>query len=325
MSATSAEQRRLNLMIALSTTRHRLTREQIRDRVDGYDALPPGASEQERQRAEASFQRKFERDKDELRRLGLPLRTVTDPVNGNDLGYRIDGDAAMPELDLTVHDAAILALAVEYWEGKSMAADARHGYSKLISTVEHATGPRLPFGGMTTSSGAQATALLSQAVSERQAVRFEYASASSATRVRHVQPWGIVMQAGQEYLVGWDVDAEASRVFRLGRVLGDVTLVGEPDAFERPTAVPLGALSTQTPLSRAVVAVRPEAGHGFRRRGTPAGSRDGWELFSVEYRHEDLLRAEVLATHGGARVVEPIALAESVVAHAKAAKAVTRG
>ena len=325
MSDTSAEQRRLNLMIALSATRHRLTREQIRDRVEGYDAVPAGATEQERQRADASFQRKFERDKDELRRLGLPLRTVTDPTHQNDLGYRIDGDMAMPELDLTVQDAAVLALAVEYWSGKAMAADARVGYSKLISAVEHGGGPQLPYGGMSTSAGADVTAVLSEAVNERQAVRFEYASASSATRMRTVHPWGIVMRSGLEYLVGWDVDADAVRVFRLGRVLGAVRPVGEPEAFERPATVPLGALAEDAPTSTATVAVRPEAGHAFRRRGEHAGTQDGWELFRVEYRHADLMVAEVLAMGGGARVVEPASLADAVLEHARAGQAVARG
>ncbi|GIG54589.1 helix-turn-helix transcriptional regulator [Demequina activiva] len=325
MSETSAEQRRLNLMIALSATRHRLTREQIRDRVEGYDAVPAGATAQERQRADASFQRMFERDKDELRRMGIPLRTITDPTHQNDLGYRIDGDMAMPELDLSLQDAAVLALAVEYWSGRSMAADARQGYAKLISSVAHGQGPRLPYGGMSTTVGVEATATLSEAITERQSVRFEYASASSDTRVRTVQPWTIVMRAGLEYLVGWDVDAEDSRVFRLGRILGTVRLVGEPEAFERPATVSLGSLADEAEVSTAVVAVRPEAGHAVRRRGRPAGARDGWELFEVDYRHADVLRSEVLSMNGAARIVSPESLATSVIEHARAALEVARG
>jgi len=325
MSDVSAEQRRLNLMIALSRTRHRLTREQIRARVDGYDTVPAGATEEERQRADASFQRMFERDKDELRSMGLPLRTITDPVHQDDLGYRIDGDTAMPALDLSLQDAAVLALAVEYWAGKPLEADARHGFAKLISAIGHGESPSLPFGGMSTTAGADATSTLAAAVSDRQVVRFEYASASSPTRRRTVQPWGIVMRAGVDYLVGWDQDAEAVRTFRLGRVQGSVKTVGEPEAFERPAALPLGGLEESAPDQIAVVAVRPEAGHALRRRGEPVGAEDGWELFQVAYRHADLLRAEVLALQGGAKVMEPGELAESVKEHARAAKEVARG
>ncbi|WP_297084197.1 YafY family protein [uncultured Demequina sp.] len=325
MSEVSAEQRRLNLMIALSRTRHRLTREQIRARVEGYDTVTPGASDEERQRADASFQRMFERDKDELRSMGIPLRTITDPVHQDDLGYRIDGDTAMPALDLSLQDAAVLALAVDYWAGKPLEADARHGFAKLISAIAHGESPALPFGGMSTTAGADAIAVLAAAVSDRQVVRFEYASASSPTRRRTVQPWGIVMRAGLDYLVGWDVDADAVRTFRLGRVQGSVRTVGEPEAFERPATLPLGGLDEESPDHVAVVAVRPEAGHALRRRGERVGAEDGWDLFRVRYRHADLVRAEVLALHGGARVVEPAELAASVAAHARAAREVARG
>ena len=325
MAGISAEQRRLNLMIALSRTRHRLTREEIRERVDGYEPAPQGASEAERQRADASFQRMFERDKDELRRMGIPLRTITDPVHQDDLGYRIDGDMAMPALDLTVRDAAILALAVDYWSGSAMSLDARQGYAKLISGIAHGAGPALPYGGMTSVAGADIASRLTEAVTERQTVRFEYASASSDTRVRTVEPWRIVIRGGVEYLVARDVDAQDARIFRLTRIQGAVRPVGEAEAFEPPAEVPLGSLDDSQPLSTAVVAVRPEAGHAFRRRGERLRDEDGWQVLRVPFRHEDVLLAEVLATRGGARLIEPERLAQEAVAHAHAALEVTRG
>ncbi len=325
MSDISAEQRLLNLMLALSATQRRLTREEIRVRVDGYETVPAGASAEERERADSSFQRMFERDKDELRRMGLPLRTVTDPLHQDDLGYRIDGDAALPDLDLTVQDAAILALALEYWQGASLAKDARMGYAKVVSAIEHGDSDVLPYGGMATSAGQDATAALAEAIVDRQAVRFEYASASSETARRTVQPWGIVMRSGVEYLIGWDTDRDAPRTFRVGRISGRVRTTGDVNAFERPDPLPLGDLDKPTTTSNAVIALRPETGHALRRRGESLGTDDGWELIRVPYRHEDLLRAEVLALRGAARVIEPTSLLDSVMTHARAAAAVARG
>lgn len=345
MSDISAEQRRLNLMLALSATRRRLTREEIRARVDGYDTVPSGATAAERDRADVSFQRMFERDKDELRRMGLPLRTITDPLHQDDLGYRIDGDAALPDLDLTVRDAAILALAVEYWQGASLAEDARMGFAKVVSAIEHGHSDSLPYGGMATSAGHDATAALAEAIVDRQAVRFEYASASSETARRTVQPWGIVMRSGVEYLIGWDVDRRAPRTYRLGRISGRVRPTGDIEAFERPDTLPLGDLDDHSATLTAVIALRPETGHALRLRGEPAGAesaeaesasgesasaessaaQDGWDLVRVPYRHEDLLRAEVLALRGAARVVSPDSLKESVAAYARAALEVAHG
>ncbi|WP_084039984.1 YafY family protein [Demequina sp. NBRC 110053] len=318
-------QRLLNLMLALSRTRHRLTRDQIRASVEGYETAPAGVSEAERGRADASFERMFERDKKALRSMGIPLRTITDPAHQDDLGYRIDPDVDMPPLDLTVQDAAILAIAAQYWTSKAMKADARQGYAKLVSAVEHEDGPALPFGGVSTSGSADVVAALAEAASLRQVVSFEYASASSPTRVRTVEPWGIVLRSGVEYLVGWDVDAAAERVFRLVRVQGKVKPRGEPEAFDRPATLPLGSLADDADVATATIAVRPEAGHALRRRGEVVGADDGWDVLEVSYRHADLLRAEVLALAGAARVIEPADLARSVREHALAAAEVARG
>lgn len=325
MSDISAEQRRLNLMLALSATRRRLTREEIRARVDGYDKPDPRATPAERERANVAFQRMFERDKDELRRMGLPLKTITDPVDQGDLGYRIDGDLAMPDIDLSVHDAAILALAVEYWQGASLAGDARVGFAKVMSAIERGDSDELPYGGMSTTAGLDATATLAEAIVDRQTVRFEYASASSETAKRTVQPWRIVMRAGVEYLIGWDTDRAAQRTYRLGRIVGRVRTIGDPDTFERPETFSLGDLDESGPAVTALIGLRPESGDALRRRSEPAGERDGWELIKVPYRHEDLLRAEVLSLQGNARVFEPTSLAASVMAHTRAAQEVSRG
>ncbi len=335
MSQIPAEQRRLNLMLALSATRRRLTREEIRARVDGYEKVPAGATDSERERADSAFQRMFERDKDELRRMGVPLKTVVDPIHQDDLGYRIDGDSAMPDIDVSVQDAAILALAVEYWQGASLASDARMGFAKIMSAIEHASSARvgasdsadevLPYGGVATTAGHDATATLAEAIVDRQTVRFEYASASSSTARRTVQPWRILMRAGVEYLIGWDTDREAQRTYRLGRIVGRVRVLGEPDAFERPETIALGDLDQSRPVLTALVGLKPETGHALRRRSEPAGEREGWDLVSVPYRHEDLLRAEILGLQGNARAFEPASLVESVVSHTRAAQEVARG
>ena len=323
-SVVSPEQRRLNLMLALSATRRRLTREEIYERVDGYKKPAANATDEERERASVAFQRLFERDKDELRSMGLPLKTVVDPIDQGDLGYRIDGDSAMPDIDLSVHDAAILALAVEYWQGASLAADARTGFAKVMSAIERTDSEELPYGGMATTAGHDTTAILTEAIVDQQRVRFEYASASSKTAKRTVEPWRIVMRGGVEYLIGRDVDREDQRTYRLGRIVGKVKAIGAEDAFERPEHIDLGDLDDSGPARIAVIGLRPESGDQLRRNSTPTGERDGWELFTVPYRHEDLLRAEVLSLQGNARVFEPESLAESVVAHTRAAQEVTR-
>src|SRR5690606_28953887 len=79
MAQIDPAERLLNLIIALTHARTRMTRAQIRESVAGYEPLPAGLSEKEAARRDAAFERMFERDKDDLRRMGIPLQTVVDP------------------------------------------------------------------------------------------------------------------------------------------------------------------------------------------------------------------------------------------------------
>ena len=103
-------ERLLNLVIALVNTAGRMTKEQVRTSVAGYQEAP----------SDDAFERMFERDKDTLRDLGIPILTVTDAGHGDDIGYRVDLDAyALPPLDLTAAELGVLAMAAQVWQDQS--------------------------------------------------------------------------------------------------------------------------------------------------------------------------------------------------------------
>src|SRR6267154_3055025 len=109
--ATSKVERLVNLAIALLSTRGYITAEKIRSSVAGYS---DNASDE-------AFSRMFERDKNELRDLGIPLETGKvssfDPVEG----YRINRDAyALPAVELTPDEAAAVAVATQLWESPEL-------------------------------------------------------------------------------------------------------------------------------------------------------------------------------------------------------------
>ncbi|WP_296665874.1 WYL domain-containing protein [Demequina sp.] len=325
MSSTPKPQRLLNLIIGLSSTRHRLTREQIRDTVEGYDPLPGGASEEEVRKAEQAFERMFERDKAELREMGVPVETVEDQVHGDEIGYRIrPAEAAMPALDLTAAELAVLSVAKDYWRGAVLGGDAQQAVMKLTSSAEHGPRVELPFAALPSTSH-DAFGTLVEAVADRQSVRFEYSSVASGAGTRSIDPWKVVLRAGVAYVIGFDRDREAARTFRVQRIGGAVTPVGDPGAYDIPEEIPLGALAESGDVVTARVALRPESGHALRRRGAPAGDQGGWDLFDVEYAHADALVAEVLGLAGAARIVAPAALAAAVVRAAQAALEVSDG
>lgn len=266
-------ERLLNLVIALVHTPGRMTKEQIRRTVAGYgDAA-----------TDDSFERMFERDKDTLRELGIPVTTVTSAGHGDDIGYRIDQDAyALPPLELTPAEMGALSLAAEFWQDRSVLADTSRALTKLravgagggagASDLAAGLAPRVRPGG-------EAFRPLLDAVQARQRVRFTYRAANTGeVRERLVEPWRLVARRGGWFLVGRDVDRGAPRSFRLSRIEGRVRTAGAAGAFDAPTPdeTTTALRSWDAGQTRAaVLALLPERAEALRARGEPVSLPSG--------------------------------------------------
>ena len=113
MSARKTE-RLLNLVICLLATRRYLSAEQIRQTVAGYEELGDDA-----------FKRKFERDKEDLRDLGIPLETGSDSVFDDEPGYRIRrDDYSLPDIAFEPAELAVLGVAARTWQQASLSGQA---------------------------------------------------------------------------------------------------------------------------------------------------------------------------------------------------------
>lgn len=308
-------ERLLDLVIALTHAPHRMTKQQIRARVHGYEsAATPEA-----------FERMFERDKDALRDLGIPLVTETDATHGDDVGYRVDTSGyELPPLDLTPAEVGVLSLAAQLWHDASLRGPASRGLTKLRAV---GPSPEPDAAGLTLrvrAPDASFDALLG-AITQRRAVTFTYRAASTGeVRRRRVEPWRIVSRDRGWYVVGRDRDRDAPRAFRLSRIEGAVRPVGPdgavvvPDDVDAHTllATALGAGGT------ARLALRPERAAALRARATgPAqvvGDRD-----IVEVGFEDVEPfAEELAGYADAVVVlDPPGLREAVLRRLRAVAA----
>lgn len=323
--ATDPAERLLNLIIALTHARVRMTRAQIRGSVVGYEQGAAAASHEEAKRRDAAFERMFERDKDELRRMGVPLKTVVDPTHGDEIGYKIDAsDAAMPAIDFTPAEAAALALAAEYWQGATLGPDAHQGLTKIASAALAV--PRTPLTlGARTTAASDATAVIVDARARRMAVQFEYTSDRSGTATRTVEPWQLVLRGSAEYLYGLDRDKREPRTFRLRRIHGSVRPIGPEGAYEIPRPLPGPDWGSRSDVRTAVVGLRPETGHALRLSGTVVGTDGDWDLVEVPYRYSDALRDDVLALGGMAKVVDPIEIADDVRRVARAALTAAEG
>lgn len=310
-------ERLLNLVICLLATRRPLPAEQIRHAVPGYD-----------RDSDEAFQRMFERDKNELREIGIPIDVVRDPWE-EEPGYRIQRQSyELPEITLEPDEAAVLGLAAQVWQRASLAEAASGALLKLRAggvATDHSLG-----GGaleLRVDTPDPAFPALWDAVRDRRVVRFDYRGAGSETvRERTVEPWGVVSRRGRWYLAGYDRDRRAPRAFRLSRVTGPVTAVGRPGAVEVPAGVDLRAMvgfPEETTEERvALVRVRQGACEGLRQlaRAVHPGT-GGWDEAELAFADPERLAGWMASLGADVEVVEPPDAREAVIRRLKGALA----
>jgi proteasome accessory factor B len=309
-------ERLLNLVIALVNTPGRMTKEQIRASVAGYD----------REGSADAFERMFERDKETLRELGVPVVTVHGPAHGDDPGYRVDLDAySLPPMELSAAELAVLGLAAELWQDQTLRADATRALTKLrvVGATPSATDAIVGLAPRLHAAGPALGPLL-DAAHAHQVVEFTYRTASTGEVLRRrVQPWRIIASGGGWYLVGLDSVRGAERVFRLSRIVGDVTVLGPPDAFEVPPDVDPRAIlvAAQRGDQRiAWLAVCPDRAGALRSRAIDAAGAEppvpapvGRDLVAVPCERTEDLADEITGYTDAVIVLGPPDLREAVV------------
>ncbi|WP_216903357.1 helix-turn-helix transcriptional regulator [Nocardia alni] len=317
--AISKVERLMNLVIALLSTRQFLSAERIRDSVAGY----------EESASDEAFSRMFERDKNELRDLGIPLEIGQVSRLSGQEGYRINRDAyELPDIDLTSEEAAAVAVAVQLWESPELAAAADSALLKLRAAGIHvepdaaqAVVPAVP---ARTRGSEAALGKLLAAVDAGRAVRFEHRNSHSAPYLmRDVEPWGVVTHRGRWYLVGHDRGRDAVRTFRLSRIGADVTAYGPENAVRKPEGVDLRRIVSDVtgaaPVTgTATVWVADGRGQEIRRLGPAVEDREiagrMGAVVEVPVRSRDWLARLITGLGADALVLAPAELRDDVVA-----------
>jgi proteasome accessory factor B len=306
-------ERLLSLVVCLLSARRYLTAAQIRAAVPGY----PESFD--------AFKRMFERDKDELRELGIPLETGTN-AGDEETGYRITRQAyELPDIRLEPDEAAILGLAARVWRRAELAGAAEGALLKLRAAGIDAQDMSQPGIEPRLQTPDPAFRPLYEAVRDARPVSFSHlAGGRSASQIRHVEPWGVVNRRGRWYLVGQDTDRGEQRVFRLSRIDGPVRFTGPPGSVSVPpdtdlrAAVRVWDTEPSTPRT-CVIRVRAGTGHGLRRqaiRVSPAGE-PGWDLLELSFADTGWWSEQVASFGPDAVVLEPTDLRDAVIGRLK--------
>ncbi len=293
-------ERLLNLTAALLNTSQPLSASELRARM-------AGAYSEEL----TAFRRMFERDKADLRAIGVPIEVTTlhrldPPVDG----YRIPAAAyAGRDVRFDPDELAALHLATNLvrLEGGSGAGLARLG------GAASADGVPLPVAEVGELPFHDSLAKLVAAAVGRRAVSFPYRGSE-----RQVEPWRLSFHRGHWYLVGWDVGNQQERQFRVDRIGGPVADAGPADhevgEGPDPGTVKPWEFGAGDPVEVRVQVDADQSGWACHRAGID-GERlpDGSVVLTLQVRDRAALRTFVLDFLDHAEVLEPEWLRDEMV------------
>ncbi|GAA2992130.1 proteasome accessory factor B [Microbacterium terrae] len=313
------EERLVNLVVALMATEQGLTKDTILSSVAGYREQLEGGAKKD------ALEKMFERDKESLRGLGVPIETIGDHADPDDLRearYRVpQGEYSLPEdIVFTPAELALLNLAGGVWGERSMSDDARAGLRKIRALGIAVDEPIIGYSPRISVRDA-AFAPLRQAIERCRVVEFAYLKPGEKdARIRRIQPLALVEYEARWHVFGIDLGAGAERTFLLSRVVGPVAetrTAFDPALRDGAGDRAVAGLDELAGRQSALLMVQPgtEAALRLSRRATPEDP--GIRLPFVDVN----VLADELASYGPeVRVVEPDALRDAVIARLTAAR-----
>jgi proteasome accessory factor B len=215
-------ERLLNLTMALLASKRFLSKAEIFEKVAGYSG------------SEETKERMFERDKDDLRLLGISILVGTDdPFFQDEQGYRIlESDYELKLGDLTPSELSYLSLAATIWRNQLFSTSGSVALLKLDALS--GAGAREDFGNSTLSLENETPLFpaLWEAIIEQKNISFTYRSTSVTTR--KLSPFGLTLWHGSWYLVGQDLEKQEIRVFKVSRIVSEIDFSSTGSAFSVP-------------------------------------------------------------------------------------------
>jgi proteasome accessory factor B len=300
-------ERLINLTIALLATKRFITKSEIFKTIDGYE----GSSE--------SKERMFERDKDDLRSLGIEIEVGSfDPLFNDEAGYRIKQERYQLDLgDITALEISLLSLAAQAWQGASLDDAAQRALVKLNSLGIAVDAENIPDSTPFFSDGGLDLPIITRAIAEHQILEFTYRNYELSEEVRSVVPIGLSTRSGFWYFTGVDQSIEEIRTFRFDRVIGSFTVKKGPKEFETPENFDSQRIFERDIATQAVIDIRLGKGTSLRALASSTKSIGEWDQVQIPILDLRTLSALILWHGDDVYVHSPNELREIIIAGLK--------
>jgi proteasome accessory factor B len=297
-------ERLLNLVMCLMATHAAVSRSDIQRQIPGYRESA----------SSTAFERMFERDKEELRSMGIPIETVFD-VSGEVQGYRIPRDSYVLEgIDLTMAERAAIAVAAQVWESAVIGPVAGTAIRKLEAVDSSSWSPAELTGSVQVTAADAALLPLMSAIRSDRTVSFGYRSPSDdQTRQRDVSPWGLRASSGRWFLIGFDEQRQAIRTFRVSRITGAVNVTAKSRPHPPPVDFDITAMDRPDDEVTVTATVRVAPGRAASvRRLAESSSADAIDL-TITASSRDRLVSLLCASGADAVALAPDDLVADVI------------
>ena len=294
-------ERLVNLTIALLATKRYLTKSEIFRTVEGYEGSPE------------AMERMFERDKDDLRSLGIAIELGSfDPLFEDEAGYRISPSSYKLDLGkLDGTDIALLSVAASAWTGAALERESTSALIKLASMGLDSDSEALSLLAPRINGTNENFTVITDAIIRRSEIEFEYVSSDLTKQRRRIAPYSLRGQSGSWYLVGQDLEKNSLRTFRLDRIVSEVSASKKSNTYVIPDEIPDPGADEVREIAR--IRVRKNRGHQLRSHATVLKTDEEWDEISLPIVDANWLLRTILWHRDDVVVVEPSSLRKQIV------------
>lgn len=313
--------RLLNLVVALLNTRKFLSGEYIRRNITGYDQFT----------SKETFLRMFERDKDYLRSLGIPIEVGETFEDAHGMGYRINrSEYEIGELQLTRNEITAVATAATMWKSPAQIHHSQRALGKIRATGVDITqfedtATLQYYSGILHQLGIYEEYLSTtlEAIEQKKKITFSYIKAGQNLPLqRIIEPWKIIVQNRQWYLIGFDCDRQDQRQFKFSRMHSSIVILNESIEHRTNAIMPAREIIIEEAVAAriwlaegygtALLTLWQE--QGYIAQSTPGEfqGRPG-NYWNIENLEEDINRGLILSLGENAVVISPVSLQQKII------------
>lgn len=294
--ASPKNERLVNLTIALLATKKFLTKSQIFKAVAGY-----GGS------AEAT-DRMFERDKEELRALGIQIEMKSiDPFFEDEIGYRILPEHYRFDLgELTSEEVSILAIASQAWKETALKDIALSTSVRLQSLGINADFSEINMVPTIANVPENLSEIL-ESIEASKVVEFQYLNSEDVAEKKNVAPLGIYSQKQRWYLYANDIAKKENRSYRLDRFIGEIKKTNK--SFDKQ---PFKLPTTHFPAVEVLLEIRRDYAQSLLLESVLTSENSDWIQIRVNFPSESEAISEILSKSPNIRVIQPLTIVAAV-------------